>query len=326
MPAISQVLAIPSLIFASSQGQTAVISLECLAALDYMIWLRTGQRAAAALACAQPTVSRNSRKCLEVFGLELARKRSEWRLIGDTELINLERRVHQKTRWERNLKLRLEAQHWSAPGLDALDLPDWQRGNFNQLDYEQPLALLEDRVIDAWICSEPDAPVRPGLSALRLTTMPINLMVPIGHPLAEHRGTIPWEELLPYPVLPLPHGAFPVFESVLERCSLLPCPEREQAMRQAPWWGKRTVEEMLIGYSSPLTLHAYGPGWARLEQQLPVQVGDVLMVHQEFSAHPRTLMLRAQLLDHLTVQAAGHPDVVIHRNVTQPITNSTSAN
>jgi hypothetical protein len=50
------------------------------------------------------------------------------------------------------------------------------------------------------------------------------------------------------------------------------------------------------------------------------------MVHQEFSAHPRTLMLRAQLLDHLTVQAAGHPDVVIHRNVTQPLTNSTSAN
>lgn len=83
---------------------------------------------------------------------------------------------------------------------------------------------------------------------------------------------------------------------------------------------------MLIGYSSPLTLHAYGPGWVRLEQQLPVQVGDVLMVHQEFSAHPRTLMLRAQLLDHLTVLAADQPDVVIHRNVTQPIANSTSAN
>ena len=85
-----------------------MISLECLAALDHLIWLRTGHRAAAALACAQPTVSRNSRKCLEVFGLELARSRSEWRLIGDTEVINLERRGHQKSRWDRNLKLRLD--------------------------------------------------------------------------------------------------------------------------------------------------------------------------------------------------------------------------
>ena len=79
-----------------------MISLDCLAALDHLIWLRTGQRAAAALSCAQPTVSRNSRKCLEVFGLELARSRGEWRLIGDTGLINLERRVHQQWRWSRD--------------------------------------------------------------------------------------------------------------------------------------------------------------------------------------------------------------------------------
>jgi DNA-binding transcriptional LysR family regulator len=302
-----------------------VICVEWLEALDHLIWLRTGQRAAEALDCTQPTVSRNSRKCLDTFELQLERCRGEWQLIGDTHLLNLERQVHQHRRWMRDLTLRLEAQHWSAPGLDQLALPQWRRGNLNQFDYEQPLALLEQGVIDAWICSAPDAPLRPGLSALQLTTMPMNLVVPIGHPLAERSGAIPWEDLLPYPVLPLPSGAFPVFERVLEHCGLVPSPEREQAMRQAPWWRKRPVEELVIGYASPLTLHSYGEGWVMLDQQLPVQVGDVLMVRQEFSTHPRTLELCGQLLEHLSTLAAGHPDVVLHRNVNQAAATSTSA-
>ncbi|MEY3544660.1 MAG: hypothetical protein RLZZ247_817 [Cyanobacteriota bacterium] len=291
-----------------------MISLDALAALDHLIWLRTGQRAAEALDCAQATVSRNSRKCLEIFGLELARSRGEWRLIGDSQLLNLERSVHQQWRWSRDHTLRLEAQHWSAPGLEGLELANWQRGNFNQLDYEQPLALLQDGVIDAWICSAPDAPVRDGLSALRLTTMPMNLMVPIGHPLAHRRDAITWEELLPYPVLPLPHDSFPIFEGVLRDCGLLPSPEREQAMKQASWFGEVPVESMLIGYSSPLTLHLYGDGWVRLPQRLPVEVGDVLMVRDAFRNHPRTQALFHLLIDHLSNLAAPHPDVTVHRS------------
>jgi hypothetical protein len=291
-----------------------VISLDCLAALDHLIWLRTGQRAAEALACAQPTVSRNSRRCLEVFGLELARSRGEWRLVGDTELLNLERSVHQQWRWSRRCTLRLEAQHWSAPGLDGLDLTNWQRGNFNQLEYEQPLALLEDGVIDAWICSAPDAPVRDGLTALRLTTMPMHLMVPVGHPLVDQRDPIAWDDLLPYPVLPLPNGSFPVFESVLRQCGLLPSAERKQAMKQAPWFGKVPVESMLIGYSSPLTLHLFGDEWVRLPQRLPVDVGDVLMVRDAYRDHPRTEDLFNLLIDHLSRLAAPHPEVTVHRS------------
>jgi hypothetical protein len=139
-----------------------VISVECLAALDHLIWLRTGQRAAEALDCVQPTISRNSRKCLEVFELKLQRSRGEWRVLGDSELLNLERQVHQQLRWSRHHTLRLEAQHWSAPILDGFDLPGWRLGNVNQLEHEQPLALLEQGVIDAWLCSpshhDADAP------------------------------------------------------------------------------------------------------------------------------------------------------------------------
>jgi hypothetical protein len=289
-----------------------VISLDCLATLDHLIWLRTGQRAAEALACAQATVSRNSRKCLEVFDLELVRSRGEWRLIGDTTLINLERSVHQQWRWSRDLTLRLEAQHWSAPGLAGLELANWQRGNFNQLDYEQPLALLEDGVIDAWLCSAPDAPVRDGLAALRLTTMPMHLMVPVGHPLANRRDAIDWDELLPYPVLPLPDGSFPIFERVLGECGLLPTPQRTQAMKQAPWFGEVPLEAMLIGYSSPLTLPLFGDSWVRLPQRLPVEVGDVLMVREAYRDHPRTQGLFNLLIDHLSQLAAPHAEVIVH--------------
>ena len=291
-----------------------MISVECLAALDHLIWLRTGQRAADALDCAQPTVSRNSRKCLEVFDLELSRSRGEWRLIGDTQLLKLERHVHQHWRWLRDGTLRLEAQHWSAPGLDGLDLPNWQRGNFNQLDYEQPLALLEDGVIDAWICSAPDAPVRPGLTALRLTTMPMHLMVPRGHPLATRCDAIAWDELLPYPVLPLPSSSFPIFEAVLERCQLVPNAAREAAIKAAPWYGQVPVEAMLIGYSSPLTLHLFGDEWVRLPQRLPVEVGDVLMVREPYRDHPRLQALLESVLHHISQLAAPHSDVTVHRS------------
>lgn len=293
-----------------------MISVEWLEALDHLIWLRTGQRAAEALACTQPTVSRNSRKCLDTFGLQLNRSSSEWQLIGDTYLLNLERQVHQQRRWMRDLTLRLEAQHWSVPGLDQLELPQWQRGNFNQLDYAQPLALLEQGVIDAWICSAPDAPVRPGLAALRLTTMPMHLMVPCGHPLLDRQDPIDWDDLLPYPVLPLPSGSFPLFEAALERCGLLPSAAREQAIKESDWYGRVPVESMLIGYASPLTMHLYGDAWVRLPKRLPVEVGDVLMVREPFRDHPRTHELMARLLQHLSTLAAPHSDVVLHHQPT----------
>jgi hypothetical protein len=142
----------------------------------------------------------------------------------------------------------------------------------------------------------------------------MHLMVPVGHPLVDQRDPIAWDDLLPYPVLPLPNGSFPVFESVLRQCGLLPSSERKQAMKQAPWFGKVPVESMLIGYSSPLTLHLFGDEWVRLPQRLPVDVGDVLMVRDAYRDHPRTEDLFNLLIDHLSHLAAPHPEVTVHRS------------
>lgn len=48
----------------------------------------------------------------------------------------------------------------------------------------------------------------------------------------------------------------------------------------------------------------------RLPQKLPVEVGDVLMVREEFSDHPRTRQLLRKLLDHLAELAAPHSELV----------------
>ena len=74
-----------------------MLKLDELALFDGLIWLRTGESVARRFSCAQSTVSRNTAKVLELFGLELVRDDfGEWQLLGDLSLLNAERQVHQK--------------------------------------------------------------------------------------------------------------------------------------------------------------------------------------------------------------------------------------
>ncbi len=89
--------------FAPSDCSALLVSVEVLAALDALLWLRTGDRAAAHLQCIQSTVSRHSRRCLQVFGLHMEKRAGEWCLRGDQTLIDLERSVHQLLRWRQGV-------------------------------------------------------------------------------------------------------------------------------------------------------------------------------------------------------------------------------
>ena len=91
-----------------------VVSIDSLACLDYLIWLRSGSAAAGRLGLTQPTVSRNVSRVSEIFGIELVKPNGEWDLVGDTTLLNLERSVHQRYRWFHELPLRIEAQYYSG--------------------------------------------------------------------------------------------------------------------------------------------------------------------------------------------------------------------
>ena len=97
----------------------------------------------------------------------------EWELIGDTTSLDLERKVHQRWRWEKQQPLRLEAQHWSGPALCHPVPEGWISGNFDFFDYQRPIELLRKGVIDTWVASYPDIPDHDDveIASIRLNRM-----------------------------------------------------------------------------------------------------------------------------------------------------------
>jgi len=285
-----------------------VVTVECLAALDHLFWLRTGARAAEVLRCNQSTISRHARVCQDLFAVTFFKQSAEWRVQGDDALLNAERRVHQAYRWSRNLPLRLDAQHWLAAHCEDLDLPLWCKGNLNYLDYEQPLTLIKNRILDAWLCSSPDHPRDPELCVLPLCTMPAYLVVRRGHPLLDLRSPR-FSDVSAYPLLPLPARAFPAFETVLTSLGLggatVPAVDEAGAGSAA----SVAVEDRLVGIASPLTMHLYGPDWVVLPLKLPLAFGDVLVVRGEYALHRRTRGLVNALLSRLADRARAHAEV-----------------
>lgn len=209
----------------------------------------------------------------------------EWRLQGDFSLLNMERHVHQRLRWVDARQLRLDAQHWTGHLLEPRVPAPWVAGNANYVEYQRPLQLLLDGVIDAWLCSAPDLPEHPDLTALQLVAMPLQLVVKPGHPLLG-RPALDFDDLADYPVLPLPDGAFPRVQRLLEERGLWSSPARDGRLRQASWYGQVPVEDLLIGLETPLRLAAGVAGdWLPLPLSLPLRVGEALLVRREYADH-----------------------------------------
>ena len=108
-----------------------MVDLDALTALDALQWLRTSEEVSKRFGLSQTTVSRQSRKCLDLFGLDLQRIEGEWNTVGDATILALERCVHQVARWQGRRPLRLEATYWSGPLL-CTPVPDnWILGLAN---------------------------------------------------------------------------------------------------------------------------------------------------------------------------------------------------
>lgn len=288
-----------------------MVTVEVLASLDALIWLRTGERAAALLQTTQSKVSRHSRRCLELFQLRMKKVAGEWKLLGDPSLLNMERRVHQLLRWTSGRQLRLEAQHWCAHLLQPSVPGPWVTGNANYLIYQRPLQLLLDGVIDAWLCSSPDLPEHPDLAGLPLVSMPLQLVVKPGHPLLA-RPSLHFDDLADYPVLPLPDGAFPRTQRLLEDWGLWSCPARDRRLRRASWHGQVPVEDLMISFETPLRLAAgVAENWLPLPLSLPLQVGEALMVRREYADQPLFGGLVEALRHRASCLARDRPEVEI---------------
>lgn len=275
-----------------------MLSLDALRMLDTTIWLRSGEKASQRLHCSQSTVSRNNMETLSLFGLSLERVRGEWQLEGDSTLLLMERRVHQRKRLlqdDESQPLRIEANFWAAPAfLDPLP-EGWEGGIWDHVGMERPLQLLRERVIDAWIGSyQPDLPDHdPELCVVDLCRTPVYLVAAADHPLAG-RDSLTASDLDPYPSLALPAGLFPKTEALLRSQGLWQSRVRMKRYRPELWLG-RTEDQVTLTYATSLALQMM-PGLVRLDYDLGLESAESLVVRRDLIDQPAIQALLQRLI------------------------------
>ena len=287
----------------------AMVDVEELASLDFVIWRRTGKQAAKALGCNQSTISRRLGRCLQVFQLKMRRIRNEWNLPF-SHLLQMERELHQHGRLLGHLPLRLEACPLTAPLL-AHPLPEgWIGGCYDHIGVERPMQLLRERVIDAWICDAiddlPPPSGRPDLALHPLWRNPVALHAAPGHPLAGER-VLTSTDLRSFPCLDIPAGGFERSRSLLHGLSL-----DHQATDLAPYtrtgWEDRAGDAITLLCFTPLNRLA-SPGLVPLDAPAPFDNGGALLCRRDLADQRPILLLLETVRWRLAQKAATLPDL-----------------
>lgn len=136
-----------------------MVSLDQLAALDLQLWLTASQRAARLEQTNQSTIVRRGQAAAACFGVTIRRDPGGWDLEGDSQLLQLERRLHQQARLLGRRPLRLQAPYWTQQ-THLRRLPQGWCTNppADSLVCENPIALLRSRVIDAALLTPTQIP------------------------------------------------------------------------------------------------------------------------------------------------------------------------
>ena len=286
-----------------------MVDLDALTALDALQWLRTGDEVSRRFAISAASVSRQSRKCLDLFGLDLQRVDGEWNTLGDSSILLLERRVHQTARWMGRRLLRLEATYWSGPLLCSPVPEGWILGLSNIVGVPRSFQLVRERIVDVCLAALPDCPSKddPELTSLTLSSMPVFFIVSAGHPLVGRRH-LAYADIAEYPTLGLPGGAYPLVETSLKSIGLWNDFVRMSRYRREAWEGK-TEAELTVGYGTALSMEVSGSGLVPLPLRLPFDSGEVMVVRRDFCAHPKLLALRDLIVARLRQFAERYPEI-----------------
>lgn len=233
-----------------------MLSVELLQALDDMIWLGSEAQAAALSHCNQSTICRRAKQAAEIFSLHVAKINHEWRITRNSNLLNLERHVHQLFRFQSNCRLRIESDHWVGQGFTN-SLPDgWIHGKPRRIGIEKPIRLLKERVIDAWISSTiSDLPADddPILRVFQMAQMPVEIACAHDHPLASTRR-LSSDDLLQFPSLALPSHLYPNFSTQMQSKGLW---NESSAMRSYDFnqWEARAMGSLITIPVNVLSTH-----------------------------------------------------------------------
>lgn len=167
------------------------------------------------------------------------------------------------------------------------------------MEIHTPLEHLRTGVIDAWIGCHPDVPEADDqdLVCFDLTRMPTHLVVAADHPLVKLGESVTLDQIRQYPSLALPNNAFPKVQRVLQDLGLWNLPIDLKRYDQSKWEGK--IERLTVGYASCFSIGLFETPQVILPLEIPLEVGDTLIVCRRYVEHPRLL----ELLNHLKCKA-----------------------
>jgi hypothetical protein len=143
----------------------------------------------------------------------------------------------------------------------------------------------------------------------------MHLVVPAEHPLLELGDAVTFDDVARYPLLPLPEQAFPKFQRILQAIGLDPESSRSKRVATANLASPQRIEELMVGFSSPQTLPLFGANIRILPLNLPVEVGDALVVRREFSEFPQIQGLIDLLRNRLSERAKITPNLWVLEGV-----------
>ena len=268
-----------------------MVTLEQLEALDLLVWLRLGSAAAAASCCDESSITRRVRSVLRTFGLRLQRA-SEVVLSGGLDLLRLQRVVHQHARYRGARPLRMEATHYIRQQLSSPALAGWMLGPCHHRGIETLLALLKERVIDAWITSDlHDLPEGPEFSVIKLWEWPGELVVHGAHPLAHVRRPSRGD-LERFPSLVVPGQLYPKLAKMVHAKGFgRDCQLDRYDLGS---WDGLTHDAVTIVYGSCLSLAA-NRSLKRLHWNLSLTGGEALVLLREWQDAPAIALLLEDL-------------------------------
>ncbi len=135
-----------------------MVSLDLLSSFDGMIWLQSGKKVGALFDQHQTTISRNQKKCAQVFGIKLQKISNNWQPQGESPLLQLERVVHQVARFQGKSSLRLDANQWLDSAFFNPPPAGWLVSSAKKGTNPHSLECLQQRIVDVCLYPLTDIP------------------------------------------------------------------------------------------------------------------------------------------------------------------------
>ncbi|MFN9631474.1 MAG: hypothetical protein ACK59A_14785 [Cyanobacteriota bacterium] len=274
-----------------------MVTQEYLAGLDLLLWQGSGPKAAAQMQCNQSTISRRVQRCVEVFDLRLKRVQGEWVLRKPTQLLCMQREIHQVARLQGHHPLRLEGFPGGAAPLLTPPPPGWSLGPLDAVGTVSPLGLLRDRVIDAWVTDAGDDLVLDFPAVVwPLARQPITLLAHPEHPLAGV-AHLSLADLLRFPTPMIPAEGYPRSHAICADIGLGTVEITKRRYDPESWEGQ-TADRTSLVFTTPLNACVF-------PDLVPLDTGPlftnrlVLVCRSDVSESPRVQELHRVLLDRL---------------------------